>query len=293
MTYTSETDLNDCRFLDDGYFRRLYDAFIEAFSDYVVPFALSETQFRNHLNLNAVDLTRSVGCFEGERLIGFSLNGFGIWNGKSSVYDAGTGVIPRFRRRGLSKKMFDAMLPRFQNEGVKQFLLEVIETNTKALSLYERLGFTQVRELALLQRDEKSTSSADQPKDLKLRDIEEPNWNQLTTFWDGNSSWQNSVAAIERSRPMKRIIGAFVNKECVGYIVFSSTFGRIAQLAVDKAHRNRGVGTTLLDVLQANTSEGFPLQVINIDKSLGTTMNFFYNRGFYPKVSQYEMLLQM
>src|SRR5205807_2562 len=111
--------------LDEAYFSRLYDAFILAFSDYVVPFALTEVQFRNHIVLNAVDLDSTIGCVDGENLIGFSLNGFGEWLGKSTVYDAGTGVIPDFRRQGVSQKMFDLMLPIFKEKGVEQCLLEV------------------------------------------------------------------------------------------------------------------------------------------------------------------------
>src|SRR4051794_4781425 len=100
MDNGNETALRQCRFLNEEYFEKLYDAFIEAFSDYVIPFALTETQFRNHLNSTAVDLNRTVGCIEDGRIVGFSLNGFGLWNGVPTAYDAGTGVLPRYRRQG-------------------------------------------------------------------------------------------------------------------------------------------------------------------------------------------------
>ena len=90
--------MRHCRFLDDTYFAELYDAFIEAFSDYVFPFALTQTQFLNHIMLNAVELAYTVGCVVSSKIIGFSLNGFGDWEGKQTVYDAGTGVIPAMRR---------------------------------------------------------------------------------------------------------------------------------------------------------------------------------------------------
>src|SRR5690349_15805018 len=111
MDNRNETALRECRFLGADYFKILYDTFIEAFSDYVFPFALTESQFKNHINLNAVDLDRTVGYVEAGRLLGFSLNGFGTWNGRRTVYDAGTGVVPSARRRGISRSMFDFMLP--------------------------------------------------------------------------------------------------------------------------------------------------------------------------------------
>ncbi len=63
MDSINETSARECRFLDESYFEELYHAFLYAFSDYVMPFDLSEVQFRNHIVTNAVDLNRSIGCF--------------------------------------------------------------------------------------------------------------------------------------------------------------------------------------------------------------------------------------
>ena len=289
----NKTALTQCRFLSDDCFAKLFDAFIEAFSDYVIPIALTETQFRNHIISTAVDLNRTVGCLDGEKLVGFSLNGFGDWNGKPTVYDAGTGVIPAHRRLGLSEAMFDMMLPVFKEKGIEQCLLEVVTTNTRAISLYEKLDFHPVRELALLQCDGKLTVSAEPPENLEIREIDQPDWELLTTFWDGDPSWQNSVEAIDRSKKLKRIVGAFIKDKCVGYIIFSSKFGRVAQFAVDKTHRNRGIGTALVNALQSETADGFSFQIINIDKSIESAMRFLTNRGFYERLSQHEMIKAM
>lgn len=293
MTDRNETLSRSCRFLHDGHFKELYKAFIEAFSDYVIPFALTEAQFRNHINLNAVDLERTIGCFEGDKLIGFSLNGFGDWNGKSTAYDAGTGVIPGFRRQGISNAMFEMMTPKFKSDGIEQWLLEVITTNTAAISLYEKLGFHKVRELVLLQCDKKVSASIKQPNDITIRDIDEPDWKMLTTFWDGNPSWQNSVPAVIRSLHMKRILGAYLDGKCVGYVVFSSKFGRVAQIAVHEEYRNRGIATALVRAIQSEISEGFSVHIINLDRTMTAAANFFRKLGFYETFSQYEMTMQM
>jgi ribosomal protein S18 acetylase RimI-like enzyme len=293
MDNGNETALRQCRFLNDGYDEELYAAFIEAFSDYVIPFALTKTQFRNHLNSTAVDVRRSVGCIEEGRIVGFSLNGIGLWDGIPSVYDAGTGVVPRCRRQGVSEAMFEMMLPVFREEGERQFLLEVVTTNASAIALYEKFDFRPVRDLGLLQCDGVPNLSTETLPNLQLHSIDVLNWELLTTFWDGRPSWQNSVDAVMRTRQKKRILGAFLEGLCVGYIVFSSKFGRIAQIAVDKEHRNRGIGSALLRATQAETAAGFSLQVINIDKSLTSAMTFFNSRGFYERLVQFEMVLQI
>jgi len=159
MKNGNKTASGCCRFLSEDTFDDLYRVFTEAFSDYVFPFALTETQFRNHLNLNAVDLTRSVGYIENNELIGFSLNGFGDWQGKPTVYDAGTGVVPSERRRGVSRGMFEMMIAKFRAEGFQEYLLEVVTSNAGARRLYDDLGFEKTRELALLQYDGSVNSS--------------------------------------------------------------------------------------------------------------------------------------
>jgi ribosomal protein S18 acetylase RimI-like enzyme len=292
MDMISETLTDQCRFLNESYFDELYHAFLRAFSDYVMPFDLTEVQFRNHIVLNAVDLDRSVGLFDGGRLIGFTLNGFGPWHGVPTVYDAGTGVFPEYRRRGLSKQMFGMMLPEFEKSGSRQCLLEVITDNYKAVGLYEKLGFETTRTLSLLHcPDEMKFHDDDDDDDgIELRDIDEPDWELLRTFWDGEPSWQNSTDAIDRSRAKKRFIGAFSGDSCLGYIVFSTNVGRVAQLAVDKNHRCCGIGKRLLRALMAETPESYVPQVINIDRSIDSAMSFFRNRGFTKKLSQFEML---
>jgi len=293
MVIGNETALRSCRFLSEDHFAQLYEAFIEAYSDYVISFALTEEQFLNHINLNAVDLSQTVGCVENGKLIGFSLNGFGDWDGEKTVYDAGTGVLPSHRRRGVSNEMFDFMLPVFKENGTNQVLLEVVTQNSGALNLYKKLNFQPVRELALLQCDKGWSCFRELPADIVIREIADPDWNLLTSFWDGKPSWQNSVEAVKRSRRMKRVIGAYSLEECVGYIVFSSKFGSVAQIAVDPEHRHRGIGSALVAAMQTETAEGFSMQVINIDKSLTGAMDFFLKCGLYERLSQFEMIKRM
>jgi ribosomal protein S18 acetylase RimI-like enzyme len=292
MTQTNETSSRECRFLSEDWLPQLYDTFIEAFSDYVFPFALTIEQFRGHIALNAVDIDRTIGCFEGNNLIGFSLNGFGEWQGRSTVYDAGTGVIPSARREGVSRKMFEAMLPVFAESGVEQFLLEVVTTNTAALSLYEKLGFRKTRELALLQCDT-AISVNGRSGDVELRELSQPDWRTFLKFWSAEPSWQNSREAVDRSSDRKRIIGAYAGAECVGYVVFSVGFGRISQLAVSDRAAGSGIGKQLLRAVQDATPSGLSLQIINADISNPDINGFFRSLGFFERLSQYEMIKEL
>jgi ribosomal protein S18 acetylase RimI-like enzyme len=171
MHLTNETSRLDCRFLRSDEFTDIHKTFLEGFSDYLIKFELTERQFQNHITLNAVDLNRSAGCFVDHRAVGLSLNGFGSWEGIRTVYDAGTAVVPDYRRRGVSRSMFDWMIPMFTNEGFGQFLLEVITHNDPAVKLYEQLGFRKTRELLLLQAETSLRLGHRAPSEIEIREI--------------------------------------------------------------------------------------------------------------------------
>ena len=289
MVLTNENSRLECRFLRAQQFGAIHKTFLEGFADYIIKFELTERQFQNHITLNAVELDRSAGCFDADRPIGVSLNGFGDWEGKATVYDAGTTVIPEYRRRGASRAMFDWMIPMFTAEGYKQFLLEVITTNDPAVRLYEMLGFERTRELLLLEADPTIPLERLAPADVEIREIHRHENINFALFWDGKPSWQNSLDAIERSIQMKRLLGAFIDNECVGYIIFSAGVGRLAQLAVHRDHRRKGIASRLLLEMQKD-APGQKLHVINLDEAMTESVVFFQNLGFKRVLAQFEML---
>lgn len=293
MDFGNETPSFECRFLDESYFEILLEKFGEAFSDYARPFELDLVKFRNHINLNAVDLSRSVGCFDNGELIGFSLNGFGKWNGKETVYDAGTGVIPSKRKLGASEAMFRFMMPVFKRDGIEQVLLEVINNNTPAVNLYKKLGFEIQRTLLFMEALENLDPNVRPEGETLVRPITADDLISMKELWDTRPSWQNSNEAIARSEDLRTILGAFVKGECVGYVAYSTGLGRIAQFVVDRRFRQRGVGSKLMAEMQKRSDPEAKMQVINLDASLTESVEFFKNRGFEIALSQYEMILKL
>ena len=292
MRATNENSRFECRFLSAEQLAAIHKTFLAGFSDYIIKFELSERQFQNHITLNAVDLDRSAGCFADGRPVGLSLNGFGTWEGKPTIYDAGTAVVPEYRRQGISRSMFEWMIPMFEKQGFEQFLLEVITHNKPAVRLYEQLGFRRERELLLLEADPSIRLQHPVGDDIEIREIHRHENIPYASFWDGKPSWQNSLEAVERSVQMKRVFGAFLDRECIGYIVFSAGVGRVAQLAVRRDHRRKGIATRLLIEMQKDAPDQ-KLQVINLDEAMTESVVFFRNRGFKKVLGQFEMLKEL
>src|SRR5262245_26208857 len=179
------------RLLADADLIPLYNCFLAAFSDYLVDMQMSREQFEQRIARDGVRLEISAGAFDNEKMIGFYMNGAGLWQGKQTAYDAGTGVIPGRRGDGVSKELFAFLVPRLQEVGIAQYLLEVLSENDRAVALYRKLGFVETRVLTVLRSNE-PPKSVDASPGVSIRHVEKPDWTLFESFWDGYPSWQNS-----------------------------------------------------------------------------------------------------
>ena len=269
------------RLLTAADFSTLYACFLKAFSDYQVDMQMSEQQFAQRLTRDGVQLEISTGAFDDDRMIGFYINAVDDWQGKRTAYDAGTGIVPDYRGRGVAQELFAFTVAKLKERGVSQYLLEVLRSNERALALYRKLRFVEVRKLAVLRSEQ-----IDEPiDDFELRRVDKPDWKLFQSFWDGYPSWQNSIAAVERIPNDRIIVGAHVYGACVGYGVVFTPAANLMQLAVAPAHRRKGIGSRLLRALSA----GETLKVNNIDEELKGTLTFFEANGFKVVMEQFEM----
>ena len=266
----------------------LYECFLEAFSDYQIEMKMSEEQFQQRVRRDGVELELSVGAFDGERMIGFYMNGRGMWQGKPSAYDAGTGVVPDQRRRGVAEKLFEYMTPRLKEFGIRQYILEVLTSNERAVALYRKLGFEELRTLAVL-RANAAVKNVPDVEGVSIRQIDEPDWDVFRAYWDGEPSWQNSADAVERIRSQTEIVGAFVAERCVGYGIVFKPSGILMQLAVAPSFRRRGIGGRILAAL---SGEGI-LRTNNVDEDLQGTLAFYKACGFEIVLRQFEMMKKL
>lgn len=263
----------------------LYECFLEAFSDYQVDMRMSREQFEQRLVRDGVRLEISAGAFDGNRMVGFYMNASGMWLGKLTAYDAGTGVIPAYRGQGVAKQLFAFMVPQLKEA---QYLLEVLTANEPAVSLYRRLGFIDTRRLAVFRRTEpvKPCDNA-----VVIRRVEQPDWELFKSFWDGYPSWQNSIDAVERIATDRVVICAYVKERCAGYGIAFRPASSLMQLAVAPPYRRKGVASSILSALQGEVTES--LRVNNIDEQLKGTIAFFEADDFKLVLEQYEMIYDL
>ncbi|WP_350287115.1 GNAT family N-acetyltransferase [uncultured Croceitalea sp.] len=268
--------------------KEILEVFNTSFSDYFIPFRLSYEQLDAKMLADKTDLSLSVGVFENTELIGFILHGFDTIDNKRIVYNGGTGVIPKKRGQGLTKRMYQFMLNQLKKKQIDNIVLEVIAENIQAIKSYQASGFAMTRRLVCYKGDVKPKITN---REIDVQLLNDYDWKVMESFWDIRPTWQNSKNVVDQLKYETFSLGAYVNKQFAGYVIFNPTNNRIHQIAVNKYFRNFGIGATLISEI-SNKYEG-RLSIINVDKKSRSIHPFLKKIGFKVSLEQLEMELKL
>lgn len=279
--------------LEKTSFNVLFKAFNEAFIDYEIQ--LNEAELHTMLNRRGFVPELSFGAFDDNKIVAFTFNGIGNFNGHKTAYDTGTATIKAYRGQGLATKIFAHSIPFLKEAGISQYLLEVLQHNTKAVSVYKKLGFVVSREFNyFVQKNEeiKLYSKHINP-DYHLQQID-LSWSQsMIECQDFFPSWQNSFEAISHKPEDFIFAGAFNHdQKLVGYCIFEPHSGDITQIAVHKEHRRKGIASALLKKVLASNQHG-SVKLINSDIKYESVTGFLQSNSIPLKGKQFEMTKQL
>lgn len=266
----------------------ILNVFNDSFADYFVPFKLTENELLSKMTSDKTSLELSVGVFERKKLIAFILHGLGTINNQKVVYNGGTGVIPQKRGRGITKAMYQFSLPILKKRGIDKIILEVISKNIPAIKSYEKIGFKTTRELACF----KGIFKPRKPNmDIETDELQNYEWSLMESFWDIDTTWQNSKYVLNNLRKDNDSRAAFIKGQLVGYVIYCPKGKKIQQIAVHKSYRRQGIATRLIAELAKKHGDSF--SIINIDKKAKNVIRFFESLGFENYIEQLEMELKL
>jgi ribosomal protein S18 acetylase RimI-like enzyme len=269
-------------------FDSIYQAFSRAFADYELQ--LNEKQLQTMLKRRGFNPDLSFAAFDGDRIVAFTLNGIGDFNGMATAYDTGTGTLKEYRGKGLATEIFKYSIPYLRDKNIKQYLLEVLQHNTKAVSVYRNLGFEVTREFNYyMQENEKINNKINTPSSYSVQQIDVESFDIVPAFEDFYVSWQNSIESIKRATSDFICLGTFAEDKLVGYCVFEPVSGDITQIAVDKQYRRKGIASLLLrEMIGSNKNNA--IKIINTDISCSSITNFLKSKNIEIKGMQFEMI---
>jgi ribosomal protein S18 acetylase RimI-like enzyme len=273
-------------------FETIFKAYDNAFADYDVQ--INKEQLQAMLKRRGFNPDLSFAVFEGNEIVSFILNGIGNFNGLPTAYDTSTGTVKEHRGKGLSTKIFEHSIPYLKEANVKQYLLEVLQHNTKAGNVYRKAGFEVTREFNyFIQKNENVQNIIKVTETLySIEKIDIEKYDFLSDCWGFCPSWQNSFESIKRASEGFVCLGVFAENKLLGYCVFEPISGDVAQIAVDKQHRRKGIASLLLnEIIKLNKSA--VVRVINTDISCESITNFLKAKNMDVTGKQFEMIRKL
>jgi len=123
----------------------LLDLFNAAYADYAVPLQLDRAGLEFTLAISDVDLGASRIAYADGKPAAFAF--LAVRGGEGWI--GGMGTVAARRRQGLGEAALVDVLTSARTAGLESVRLEVIEGNTPAIRLYEKLGFERIRRLGV------------------------------------------------------------------------------------------------------------------------------------------------
>lgn len=281
----------DIRSLKDIDFDTVFHAFEQAFADYEIRFEKEEV--RAMLKRRGFNPGLSFAAFDDDHIVAFTLNGTGEYGGIPTAYDTGTGTLAGYRGQGIAKKIFEYSIPYLRQAGIRQYLLEVIHDNEKAVSVYRKLGFDTTRELDCFRQSiDQITNMRHEAAgvDIEIARMDIKDVVTASGFCDFSPSWQNGVESLTRAGDDLICLGAYISGRFVGYCVLDPLTGDISQIAVDRDHRRKGIATMLLgEAIGLMRTDR--IKVLNVSSADEAMKAFLIGKNIAPAGKQFEMIL--
>lgn len=282
-------DTIDIRSLTSEDLPAMHHAYVEAFSDYALNLRLNFDQFhQKFVERLDIQYEYSAGAFSEGKLVGFIYTGLGMYKQEMCAYNGGTGVMPAFRGKRLTMKMYQHIFAKLKGTEVRNYVLEVLTTNEKAIKAYEGIGFKNGTYFHCFKLTSAKRLSGLDEHTVKITDDFDHAW--FEAFSDTSPSFQDTSKNLAKNLANVTIMIVKQNNEVAGYIIFETETGRISQMAVSKKHRRKGIGTALIAATYAHAGEKY-LTLININTEAKEFMAFLKYTGFENQVDQYEMTL--
>ncbi|CDZ65514.1 Putative N-acetyltransferase [Neorhizobium galegae bv. orientalis] len=218
------------------------EGFTTGFSGYVVPMNVTVPSLQLRIEHDHVDLDESLVYFDGEKPAGILL--IGRRGDRSRVGAIGMG--PTIRGRGFGRRVMLDAIEVAKARGDRKLMLEVINTNERARDLYLSLGFVITRKLVGFGRSRKLAAPDVAPaEECDLGTAA----GMLARFADADLTWQTDPRSFQRAGPPLK--GFALDGKAAVLLDDTGRDVRLYGLAVDPAHRRKGLGRGLTDALAA------------------------------------------
>lgn len=253
-----------------------------SFSDYTVPMILTTEAFGLMMRQRGLDLAASRVVVIRDEIAAIWL----VSVRDEASYLISSGTAPEFRRRGLARKLALDCLSGLRHSGIGSFQTEVLMDNTQASNLYVSLGMRTARTLDCYTVSVPEFASTDHEVcDVPWASVSK----EVGSLQEFEPTWQNNTASLDDIAEHVSCRAVIDDTGLLGYAAVISDNGTLAQIAVRKDSRRRGIARALLRSWPGVSD----LRVINVDTSSDALRAFMLSLGARRTLGQYELSMKL
>jgi ribosomal protein S18 acetylase RimI-like enzyme len=272
----------EVRTLESVDIHEVIDCFLKAFEGYYVAFPTDHDFYLDRWESAGVKLDFSYGAFEDGELIAFLIHAIDYRAGQVIAFNTGTGVLPEFRGRRIVAAMYEFAIPDLKMKGITYTLLEVIQQNEKAVSVYKNVGFEIRREFQCFKRQSKSPGQST----IEVNEADMTDWDWSVSSVEAAYSWDNQEETLVFTDCQGFIVSA--NNAMVAYFVFIPETNQVAQFGViESTHES---WDALFEGMSLVSDE---IKINNVDMSISERILQLNLHHFQETVKQFEMGIEL
>ncbi|WP_228853042.1 GNAT family N-acetyltransferase [Aegicerativicinus sediminis] len=254
--------------------------FLEAFENYFVEFPKDLKYFKKRWEMSKIDYSISYGMFHGQKLVGFVLHGIDFRRNHLTAFNLATGVIPDYRGKKITKRIYDFAIPELKNRGITKCQLEVIKNNAPAVNTYENIGFTITKNYKCFSGD----IVLKQPLNYSLKEIHHEEFNMIDWPNQTSYSWENQEESLVKGEFKWYLVS---NKSMAeSYFIINPLTGYIPK--IDVLEETDEIWQRLFSAVNGVSSK---IKINNVDEQLAVKINRLQQFGLNNTIDQFEMEL--
>jgi len=269
---------------------KIYSAFQKGFSDYMIRFQITQEGFFERFFVSeGNDFSISYVALDGENPVGLVLGGVKDFDGVKTMRCGTLCIDPAYRGKGVSDALFSLHEKSAKESGCRQMFLEVIKGNDRAVSFYEKKGYSRIYDMKYyaVGPQELLVEKTRLLEELTMRGMSiEEFFSVKEQVGEVHLNWQTDFQAMKITEDI-HFLGVYRKERIIGACAYR-TSGKIYFIWVHKEERLQGIGASLLQEIARKTL-GEKIQM-SFSNHMGL-WGFVHRLGFREeKLSQYEMV---
>jgi GNAT superfamily N-acetyltransferase len=291
----------EIRRLSDSTINEAVTAWNKGFEGYFFDASTTPDKFVVRMAAEGLSPDLSIVAFAEGEPIGIVKSGIREFRGRKIAWNGGTGVASAWRSKGVGRRLIEESIKIYKDQGVQMATLEAIRENTKAIALYEKLGYEKVDDLEYLELNGRKLHN---PLSLAVQKSYEvksayPQEASFLNFYKGTDPWQTCWQNAAGGEALIAIEGG----TAIGYAVFRKGFSAegshmattLFQLEAEQGRKDRReIGAYLLSKVFGDFSDDIRRVIPNFPVSGNKEIyELLSAAGFMPAVNQVYMIKEI